>query len=293
MNAALKKMILQRVRKVPLLSQSAVRLIELMGKTDVGMAEIVQVVSCDAILTAKVLQAVNSAAMGLNMPVETVNRAVSYLGQKMVVGIALSVCSDRFFVKALAGYEGRSGALWEHSMMAAIMAREISRHSIRPVSADLAFTAGIVHDIGKSVLSDFLSSGARSLVQSVEEGTHSDFLAAEASDTGLDHTVIGRELAVHWKLPQALTTVIEHHHQPASAPEEARPLCWVVHLGDILAMMAGKATGADAMMYVLDPEYEKTIPIQQEAIEALMADAMIEFEKAAAMLAGENKGNQS
>jgi len=147
---AIKEEILNRVKEIPPLSTSASQLMMLMGKPDRDLQETVKIVECDLGLTAKVLRVVNSSAFALMQPTTSIARAVSYLGEKMVLGIALDACTGSILRRPMKGYEGRSDALWEHNLMTAIAARRVAGFAKEEISSDIAFTAGILHDIGKA-----------------------------------------------------------------------------------------------------------------------------------------------
>ena len=77
--------VIEAIRRVPLLSPSASRLLELTADPEHDLGEVIDVVKCDATLTAHVLRVVNSAAFGLLNKVESIDRAVAYLGERLAV----------------------------------------------------------------------------------------------------------------------------------------------------------------------------------------------------------------
>ena len=280
---------MERVRLAPLLSPSAARLLELVGEKDHGLQEVIQIVECDAVLTARVLKVINAPVFRMREPVTTVGRAVTYLGEKMVIGVALAGSAEQIYANPLLGYEGKPGDLWQHSLRTALAARELARHSQRPTVPDLAFTAGILHDIGKAILSEFLYGLSPEAIRRIDEGQSYEFLQAEEELVGANHCEVGAELAEHWNLPEPHRAVIAFHHQPSLAPEDHRDLVYVVHLGDIVAMMGGAGTGADAMTYRLDRDWPQYVKIDRQTLDGLMVDVMVEFEKTESLLFGDRK----
>ncbi|MFH1139505.1 MAG: HDOD domain-containing protein [Pseudomonadota bacterium] len=278
--------ILNRVRLIPMLSRSAARILELVGQEEYSIGEVAKVVECDHVLTAQVLKVVNSTAFSLREQITTVNRAIAYLGQKMVIGIALSLCSEHIFERPLEGYESKEGELWRHSLLTAMASKELAGLARAPVDQDLAFTAGLLHDIGKAVLSDFLRGSSREMTERIDSGAVRGFLQAEKEIAGVTHQLVGAALASRWKLPRPLAEVILHHHLPRLAEKKYISLVYVVHLGDLVAMMAGKGTGADDLSYRMDRGYAEYIDINREKLEILMLRVQMEFEKTEAMLFG-------
>lgn len=267
------------VKSVPMLSVSASRLLQITAHPDHDLVEVINLVKTDANLTARVLKVVNSAAFGLVNKITSIDRAIAYLGERIIVSIAIGDCAGKLFEKELSGYEAAGGDLWKHDLRTAIAAREVVTQSGADISSELAFTAGLLHDIGKAIISDYLQGTVPEAVELITNEDSLDYLAAEERLVGFDHTRAGYELAKSWKLPDELAEVILHHHEPAKASEEYRTLVYAVHLGDNIAMMGGFGTGADSMRYRLDPDYINYIKISPNILANIMLTVDIEFEK--------------
>ena len=262
-----------------MLSAVASRLLEISGDQDHSVMDVGRIVENDAFLTSRVLRVANSAAFSPIEPIQTVSKAVAYLGEKMLIGIAIGSGSAKVFKTALDGYESKAGELWEHSLRTAIASRELAEYAVEDLASNIAFTAGLLHDIGKSVISEFLEGNARNLTALCDEGSVEDFLAAERSAIGTDHAQVGYELANHWRLPPTLCAAIRYHHHPWKGEEELRTLLYAVHLGDIVAMLGGVGTGADAFAYKIDNNYDKYIRIGKEDLSHLLLKVESEFSK--------------
>jgi putative nucleotidyltransferase with HDIG domain len=279
------------VSSVPMISASASRLLQITSQPDHEVMDVVNLVKTDANLTARVLKVVNSAAYGLVNKITSVDRAVSYLGQQVIVSIAIENCAGELFAKELSGYEAVGGDLWKHDLRAAIAAREVVIQSGADLSPDLAFTAGLLHDIGKALISDYLRGSAPEAVELISSHDSLDYLAAEEQLVGVDHTIAGEALAKAWQLPPELITVIRHHHQPAQAEEAYRPLVYAVHLGDNIAMMGGFGTGSDSMRYKLDPNYADYFKITANILANVMLTVDTEFNKLSESLSDQGEKN--
>ncbi len=276
---ALTETIANRVSNIPLLSHVASQLLAILGGSDHSMQDVVKIVETDISLTAQVLRVANSAAFYRGQDVTTVSNAILNLGEKMVTGVALGSCASRVFNSPLEGYESPSGELWNHSLRTAIASREIAAVTAVSVSTDIAFTAGLLHDIGKSIISEFLIDTADEMLSKCDNGLHDDFLAAEKEQIGTDHAMIGYKLACHWNLPEPISAVILNHHHPNDAEEEYKELVYIVHIGDILAMMGGTGTGIDTLFYKIDERYEEYISMQSDSIPQILLTVQEEFER--------------
>ncbi|SHJ06844.1 HDIG domain-containing protein [Malonomonas rubra DSM 5091] len=274
------------IQSIPLLSASASRLLQVTANPDHELEEVISLVKTDANLTARVLKVVNSAAFGLMTEITSIDRAISYLGERIIVSIAIGDCAGKLFEKELSGYEAAGGALWKHDLRTAIAARELVVQSGADISPDLAFTAGLLHDIGKSLISDYLKDTAPDAVSQISSQDSYDYLAAEEKLVGIPHTVAGYELAKAWQLPNELCEVILHHHKPSEAAEEARALTYAVHLGDNIAMLGGFGTGSDSLQYHLDSGYNEYLNLPPKVLDSVMLEVDIEFQKLEQSLEG-------
>lgn len=282
--------VMTKVKRTPLLSKSASLLIDLMGKSDYSLQDITHIVECDAILTVKVLEIVNSAAFSPRQPVTSPAKAVSLMGDKMVVGVAIATCAGTVYTEKMGGYESEEGELWKHSLMTAMASREVAKFSREKISPEIAYTGGILHDIGKSIISEFLDNSTQSIVEKIDSKETKDYLCAEREMLSTEHCVIGGKLAKHWNLPEPLQVIIFNHHTPSlTKPEEYIPLVYTVHLGDMIAMMGGAGTGADSMMYQIDTKYEEYIDISEEVLSNIFMKVTGEFKKTEASLFGNKK----
>ncbi len=273
------EMIAKRVEEKPIPSQVAFELLKIIDDEDHSMRQVIQLVENDASLTTEVLKVANTATYRRGEPISTINRAVMLLGEMMVVGVSICASSSIVFHSALEGYDSERGEMWDHSLRSAIAARELSKYAKRKISPGLAFTAGLLHDIGKSVLSEFLVGSSEKLTQQCESGEVADYLEAERTLVGTDHAQIGYALAKQWSLPDVLAAAIRDHHVPAKADENHRALVYTVHLSDLVSMLGGAGTGSDALAYSMDDNYQDYISISRDELPLLLLNVQEEFLK--------------
>lgn len=271
--------ILSNVEQIKPLSPSAAALLELASKEEHDLRDLVSIVKHDATLTAQILKMVNSAAYGFDKEITAIDRAISFTGEDALVSLAMSEAAATVFASDLAGYAGQQGELWDHNLFAALGAKQVAKYAKEPLSGDVAFTCGLLHDLGKAILSGFLENTANKVISALEKGQVTDYASAEEKIVGMDHCQAGYELARHWHLPEPLPSALRYHHEPQQAPAQYRALVYAVHLGDMLAMMNGKATGADALHYVLDRHYSDYINLTEDELALIMMDIDSQFAK--------------
>lgn len=279
MDKELHAKIVKAIGKTPMLSPSVSRILEVSTAPGHDLADIIDIIRGDYALTAQILRISNSVVFNPIQPIVSIDRAVAYLGEIYVVGVALNQGAAGVFNSPLRGYEGKTRDLWRHQLYSAIEARIISRFAIKPLAADLAFTGGLLHDIGKAILSENILESAEEIIAGIGSERYLDYTAAEEKLFGTNHVEVGLVLAEHWHLPLILGEIIRYHHNPATAPEEHRALIYAVHCGDALSMMAGYDTGSDGLKYQIDEGYREYFDLSGDKLEALQIEAGYEFAK--------------
>jgi len=193
------------------------------------------VLSEDPAMSVKVLKLTNSAFYGLSREVSSVKHAVVIIGMEAVKNLVLSASVlDMFKGKNVdKDYQER---FWRHSLAVACCCRVLSRRgrSGRLVDPEISFSAGLLHDIGKMVISCYLPEEfARFREVRATDRVLTD-VQLEEQVCGFTHTQIGAYLAAHWKLPQQLCNAIAYHHRPDSCKQPS-PIVMVTHVGDYIA----------------------------------------------------------
>jgi putative nucleotidyltransferase with HDIG domain len=267
---------LSDIRVLEPLSSAAQRLLTLLGSSDYELEDVVAIVQSDLALTARLLRFTNSAAFGLGREVDSVEEAVRFAGDKIITGLALEGSATRVYASELSAYGCEGGALWRHSLITALFAREFAQRSRDRSKSGLAFAAGLLHDVGKVVLAGHMPASPSELLTDREVP---DFEMLEQRATGADHSELGAQVAEHWELPRAIVESIRHHHHPSESAEDLRAIVHAVHLGDFMAMMAGLGTGADDLQYQLDPDYEAWIDLEPSELDRLSWRVREEFDQ--------------
>jgi len=246
--------LLDRIEQVPPLSAAASRLLQLQSRPDRSLAQAAEIVEVDAGLTMAVLKASNSAAAAPASPITSVRQACTYLGERTILALSLSACVPGGMVMPIPGYQSEHGGLWRHSLRSGVAARDLAHRCNHPVEAELAFTSGILHDIGKPILSSVLKSAAKDELRDAAVAKQ-DIAALERKMVGMSHAEVGEALAKRWRLPETLQAGIRYHHEPTEAPEKLRSLTYSVHVGVMHAILTGFDSGLDDLTYRLDTKF--------------------------------------
>jgi putative nucleotidyltransferase with HDIG domain len=265
-------------KNIPLPSVTATRLIQQISREDYDLSEILETLKMDTGMTSHILRVVNSPAFSLLKPVSTLERAVIYVGARDILEISLINLTSYLKDQKLSGYKADVRDLWRHDLRTAIAARELAFMNPE-MQPELAFTAGLLHDIGKVALSDFFQLSAEKHLQLADDSNELDFLFHEKKILGIDHAEAGFEIATIWKLPGSLQSSIRYHHQPSKAEKIYKPLVFLIHIADILAMMDGFGSGIDMLQYSLDTAYMDYFDFSVKDISLLQFKVEEEFQK--------------
>ncbi|HKE01495.1 MAG TPA: HDOD domain-containing protein, partial [Planctomycetota bacterium] len=204
--AALVARIDQRLRAekyaLPVLPETLVQVLELANRTDASIRDIAEAVQRDAVVTGEVLALVNSAAYLPASPIRDLPRAIVHVGVRRVRNLLLAVAARITVLRGADVARGRQ--LWMHSLATAILARAIARATAS--DPEEAFLAGLLHDIGKSVILGVVAEEERSSAAVVVPERLLRQLLDEC------HTGAGVRIARTWRLGERLEEAIEHHH---------------------------------------------------------------------------------
>jgi len=229
------------IKSLPALPPVLTMVSKLLADKNVALKEVADALSSDEGLTTRVLRLVNSAYYGLPRRISTVPLAITILGARAVKNQVVNVAFADL-MNSLGGGRREYGLLWRHSMATAAWARSLAA-KFGKADAEEAFTAGLVHDIGKAVALRFKPGDYGKVVQESSR-SGKDLRGVEEQILQFDHARIGAWAAEKWRLPQTLVSSIRWHHDPEGVRDEEeiiRNLVETVHLADILARACEKA----------------------------------------------------
>ena len=192
---------------------SIVRLAQIIVNPECNLADVAEVIAYDQGLTLKLLRAANSAAEGSACRVTTVKEAISRLGTSRVMSTAVASGVRPHLQKAVPAYGLDEGALWKHSVTAAVAAETVPKYCAIEAPPE-AFTAALLHDVGKTVMGRFLSPEILRYISFARAVDHLSQMEAETQVLGVHHGELGGLIAQHWKLPDRVVQGIIHHHSP-------------------------------------------------------------------------------
>ena len=270
--------IVNQVKNLPPVSQAALKLVNLLDSAEASNEEVVNVIKCDNVLTAKLLRACNSPYFGLEEPVSSVDQSVLMLGHQQILHIVLTVAFGTAMVVPLPAYAVEASELWRHSLITASAAEIlVDETSALNVEAPVAFTVGLLHDIGKLALGQALTPEMQTKIRELVELEQSSRVEAERKIVGTDHGEVGACLLRGWNLPEEILEATANHHNPVFEP---RPkLSVITHLADCLAHLAGSAPGWDGFATRVNPQAVAVLNLDEARLESLVIRVRESFDR--------------
>ncbi len=231
-----------RLRRLPSLPSTYFNLIKEIESDSVTTQNIGAIIARDPVVTARLLQMVNSAAFALVQKVTDPIDAVAVLGIETIKSLVL--CLQVFTQSDEARDAGLSlEILWEHSLLVAKFARQITLKQTGDARlASDAFTAGLLHDVGRIVIASNLPKEYAAVVANAREKSH-PLHEEETAQLGVNHAQVGAYLLGLWGLPATLVEATAGHHAPgATAFAREFSLLGAVHAANVFAHSSGCQT---------------------------------------------------
>ena len=222
------------IRNLPSIPVVMFEVTKLLENPKTNANDLGKIISMDQGLVAKILTVANSPLYGLPRRVSTIEFAIVILGFEHIKNIVIALS----MIEAFKGNDSKEidkKSYWLHSLVTAFAAKRIA-DDFRYRKSGEAFTAGLLHDLGISVIQRFFNPDFLKIVDYVKE-KGCDHLTAENQILGINHQDIGQFLIDKWNLPPILGDVILHHHDPAKA--ENKQLSAIVHLADYMTQKLG------------------------------------------------------
>jgi putative nucleotidyltransferase with HDIG domain len=203
-------------------------------------SSIIDIIESDPSLTAAALCLVGRRGMIRSGGRFSLNQALDKLSAHEVRDIALSVKIMLAFEEGdnVAGDSIRfRKELMLHSLAVACCAKEIAQVASPQIDPELAYFAGLLHDIGKLALQEAMPKSFVRIVEEAESAQQSSCVI-EQEHLGCDHAIIGKHLAQRWRFPNQIALAIWLHHSEVVAISVQMPeakIAAVIQLADSMS----------------------------------------------------------
>jgi putative nucleotidyltransferase with HDIG domain len=280
------KKVMSAIRELPTLPSVVNRINQLLNDPKTQVGDLARVISADQSLSVRVLKLINSAYHG-GGPSKTndIQQAIVRLGFRSVAQTVTNVSICSMFKDDSEGLFDRA-EFWRHSVAVAVLSRMLAAEARHP-RPDEAFTCGLLHDIGKLILDQYLHEEMTAALLQAREKRIS-FHQAERVTYQVDHTTVGEMAAKAWRLPMLVVVSIKHHHtrleDRKGIPLSDDITVDFVRLADYLARDMQIGHSGDGAPPEWVPEIAGRVAVTPEAIERIRAQCLPDIESAVSFL---------
>ncbi|MCS7308792.1 MAG: HDOD domain-containing protein [Armatimonadetes bacterium] len=272
--------VVQNLGEIAMLPQVVMKVLDMTSNTRATTQELEDVIGQDQGLTSKVLTLANSSYYGLPRRVSSLREAVMFLGFRAVRNIAMTASCYNLFIGKSDSQSLLKRRIWKHSVDTSLLTRLVCAFA-PDVVPDEAFAAGLLHDIGKTVLEQYYPQATMQVVQTAERLgiRHHE---AEEQILGFNHADLGLALALHWNLPTVLAEALGYHHYVPAASVAPKLVAVVAIASDIANLLESGAT-EENWLSAINEDARKTLAITPEQIETLIEGCRVEVERSAGL----------
>jgi HD-like signal output (HDOD) protein len=270
---------IEQITNLPTLPEIVTRVMHIVNDPTSSANDVAFVVGQDLSLSAKILRLANSAFYGVPRTITSINNAVVILGLKVINTIVLSLTVFDLFPHEKKTSLFNRTAFWRHSTSCALICRFLTQRVRKFVlfDAEEAFCAGLLHDIGKVVMEQYLHEDFHKTLRYAKANSCSLY-ESEKQTLGYTHMDVAQWLTANWQLPVQLLLPLIHHHEPQQAKEGADIVC-LTHYADFLCYELKLTIDEDYAPPKLYARCVESLDIRNEDIELLKHSLSTELEK--------------
>lgn len=272
----------EKITSIPTLPTVIERLTRLLQNPKTSAEEVGKAITTDQALAAKVLKLVNSAFYGFPGRISTITHAIVILGFSTVKNVVLTASIfDAFRHKGDGGASFDLDKFWLHSIACGAAASSISKQ-IGGSEKEECFIAGLVHDLGKLIVCNYLPEEFNLVLRySAENGLL--LYDAEKKIFDCTHTQIGGYLTERWNLPMNLQNAVKYHHQPSPSHDHYF-ITAVVHCADIFVRALDFGNGGDNLIPPVNDQAWKSLGLDTVDLDTLLEGIHEEVDKASVFI---------
>jgi two-component system chemotaxis response regulator CheY len=253
----------------PVLPHTACRVVELIKDDEVDVATIDNLIAADTATTAHLLRIANSPQYRREAGyIETLEDAIVRLGLKRTLNEVFALAYRALFNAQAPLFSGILAKLWEHALATGVCARMITEHAKLP-NAEVCFTLGLLHDIGKVVLADVLLALSKERVGIDETAILHVFSAL--------HEEFGGRMLIRWDFPAEFEQIALYHNALARA-EGTSPEFLVVHLSNLAVRTLGYSLHKHDGTHLAAIESAKSLCLSEKDLNMIAANVQHEVE---------------
>ncbi|MDE2429238.1 MAG: HDOD domain-containing protein [Burkholderiales bacterium] len=261
--------IIKRTQSLPALSSVVSELLDSIDREETDTDSIARKIMQDQVLTAKTLRLANSSFYGMQHKISSIQEAISVLGLRNIrTLVTATAITGSFQSQQIRAFDFKE--FWQHSIATAACARQLARHV--KANTDQAFTAGLLHDIGKLALAAIFPDEYIQVV-AYQTTHHCEACQAEQQIFGSDHAFVGKILTGRWNFPADMQSAIAFNHTEIDANTPL--LSAIVQIADLFSRQLDR-NDADVLPILPDAAIDR-LQLSEEHCRAILAQAREQF----------------
>lgn len=261
--------VISQVEKLPPAPAVLPNLLNLLRDANSDPSEIIRLISLDPSLTAQVLRLSNSVFYAMSSPSDDLTDALNRIGFREIYKLVAMVCGQQLFNQSINSLFMGKGEMWEYSLATGFVMEQMAADL--GVDATLAYTTGLLHSIGKLVITSHKTMDYADVFRIVEARSIS-ISQAERELWGVTSSEVGAALLRKWKFRDEIVNPIEYQSSPAQAPAFRKQAC-MLHLSIWTVASLGLNYGKDAWAIEASPYAMHHIGIPEERMQIFMVNA--------------------
>lgn len=262
----------ERALKLPCSPAILPRLIKVLEDVNASSDDIESIIKMDTALAGATLRLANSAYLSAGSKVESLTEAIVRLGSREIYRLAALSLAGRWMTQPVQGYKWEPGDFCRRNLVAAIASEYLaSQDDI--VDPSVAYTAGLLHEIGKLAIA-YSCPELMPIVRQMCIEKSLSWNQAELDILGYNYATVGSEMLRRWSFPQSLVAVAEFQPPTADIPEPVLSLALVVHAGKYLAVSLGPGAAEDGFLFEFNASLLAIRGYSPERIEGAMPEVL-------------------
>lgn len=273
MHAQIKQRIestINNIAALPTMPEVASKILNMVNDPEVSFKAVAEEISKDQSMTTNILKLCNSAYFSKGKEITSIDRAIVTLGIKEVTSIVMVIAAKPILDKFVTGYDLGKGELWKQGLMVANMAKKIALMKNRKDIADVVFTGGIIHNVGKTVIAIYVQNTYNDILEEVKT-KNITFNEAEKSIMGYSHQEISEKILEKWNFPPVLKAIVRYYSEPENAPDQFKAEVSAVHIASTISIMAGIGIGSDGLYHQLSSVAMNNLKLTNAELEELFS----------------------
>jgi putative nucleotidyltransferase with HDIG domain len=270
--------VIAQIRDLPALPAIVQDLMKDIAPDEVDINIISRKVMLDQALAAKTLRFANSSFYGSQAKVTTIQQAITLIGVNSVRHVVTATALTGYFPSNnCVGFDFVS--VWRHAIATAVCARLLARHL--HVNQDYAFTAGLLHDIGRLVLATYFRREYEAVI-AYRKLHDCHWLEAEREVMGIDHAMAGEALAEHWNFSDTIRNAIGGHHHPEA--QTSSSLASIVHIANAIVHALDLSGDEDDMVPTISPGAWEGLGLSEDIYQQIFMETELLFDEVSRVL---------